>query len=134
MLPKECLAGETAVSSVVNVSHCRVSTDPAEDLTVPPGVGRDAPCADGLPDQGGCVDVQGRSWNFFLRRGLCTTTTSTATFPLAALLRLPGSHEPGGQVEHVPRCRRALTTPHGQLEVKVGVHREVSAEGRVLVT
>ena len=130
MLPKERLAGEAAVTTVVDVSHCRVPTDPAEDLSV-------SPCAwaasrpHRIPNEGCTVDVEGRSLDLLLGWRLSSTNPPTSTLTLAPLLRLSGSQT--RQVVHIPWRGRSLT-PHRQLEVKVGVHGEVSAEGRVLVT
>ena len=128
VLPKERLAGETTVATVVNMSHSRVPTDPAEDLAVPP-------CAwaapHRLPNQGSSVDVEGRALDLLLglRLGLASNT-STATLSLASLLRLASGQT--SQVVHIPWRGRTLT-PHWQLEVKVCVHGEVAGEGGVLV-
>ena len=128
VLPKERLAGETTVATVVNMSHSRVPTDPAEDLAVPP-------CAwaapHRLPNQGSSVDVEGRALDLLLggRLGLASNT-STATLSLASLLRLASGQT--SQVVHIPWRGRTLT-PHWQLEVKVCVHGEVAGEGGILV-
>ena len=117
------------MATVVNMSHSRVPTDPAEDLPVPP-------CAwavsrpHRLSNESGTVDVEGWPLDLLLGWRLCTSHPSTSTLTLAPLLRLPGGQS--RQVVHIPWCGRTLT-PHGQLKVKVSVHGEVPAEGGILV-
>ena len=129
VLPKEGLAGETAMATIVDVSHCRVPADPTQDLPV-------APCARAvsrshrLPNQSCTVDVEWRSLDLLLCWRFSTSNPSTSTLTLAPLLRLPGGQ--ARQVVHIPWCRRTLT-PHWQLEVEVSVHGEVAAEGGILV-
>ena len=129
MLPKERLAGEAAVATVVDVSHCRVPADPTKNLPV-------SPCAwaasrpHRIPNEGCTVDVEGRSLDLFLGWRLSSTNPSTSTLTLAPLLRLSGSQT--RQVVHIP-WRGWSLTPHRQLEVKVSVHGEVAAEGGILV-
>ena len=127
VLPKERLAGEAAVATVVDMSHCRIPADPAQDLPVPPCAWA---WAHRLPNESGTVDVEGWPLDLLLAQRLCTSDPSTATLTLASLLGLPAGQ--ARQVVHIPWCGRTLT-PHGQLKVKVSVHGEVPAEGGILV-
>ena len=123
------------MATVVDMSHCRVPTDPAKNLPV-------SPCAwaasrpHRIPYEGCTVDVEGRSLLDLLLGWRLTSSSSnppTSTLTLAPLLlRLSGGQT--RQVVHIPwQCGRSSLTPHRQLEVKVGVHGEVAAEGGVLV-